>query len=110
MAELYDQVVKEIRKYLKPPKKKVTQKRVPREGEERRSVVVDRLSGKSSKQDVGYRPSSSSTKASCSECEHYGTPGDSSSTCRRVAGVVYGVDKCDLFVARAAESAVQPTK
>lgn len=73
-------------------------------------MVVDRLSGKISKQDAGYRPSSSDNKISCSECDHYGTPGDSSSTCNRVAGLVYGEDQCDYFVARAAENAVQPTQ
>lgn len=74
-------------------------KRIPREGEERRIVVVDRLAGKVSKQDVGYRPSVFGDKRSCSECDHYEIPGDSTSVCRRVAGLVYGTDVCDMFAA-----------
>lgn len=79
-----------------------------RPGEERRSEVVDRLGGKLSKQDTNYRPGVRDDKASCAECEHYLLPGNPTSNCRKVAGVVYSVDMCDVWVARAAENTVQP--
>lgn len=70
----------------------------------RKREVVDRLSGKTSKQQVNYRPASSDVKSSCSECEHYQFPGQDTSNCRRVAGVVEAEDICDIFVARMAEN------
>ncbi len=77
---------------------------IRREGEERRQAVADRLSGKLSKEDSAYRDAhETESKASCAECEHYLFPGNPSSSCRRVAGVVEGTDVCDLFVPREAE-------
>lgn len=82
-----------------------------RPGEERRSEVVDRLSGKVSKEDAGYRPTSKGDKGSCGECEHYLLPGNPTSNCRRVAGSVYADDTCDYFTARTLEnnSVAQPS-
>lgn len=72
-----------------------------RPGEERRKEVSERMGGKSSKQDVYYRPSPRGSTLLCSECEHYLVPNNPSSGCRKVAGIVYGDDTCDLYTARA---------
>lgn len=75
-----------------------------KEGPNRRAVVVDRLSGKLSKEDANYRPAKElESKESCAECEHYLIPGSASSSCRRVAGIVSGEGLCDLFVVRPTE-------
>lgn len=69
-----------------------------------RRVVIDRLSGKTSKEDANYRDADErQTKETCFECEHYLSPGEAEAACRRVAGIVYAQDVCDLFVARAEE-------
>lgn len=77
---------------------------IDRPGEKRRVEVVDRLTGKVSKQSAEYRGShEEQDKASCAECEHYLIPGNPTSSCRRVAGVVEARDVCDLFCPRMAE-------
>ena len=83
------------------PKK--TSKQVRQEVTDRKVVVVDRLAGKSAKADVDYRPSHKESKSSCAECEHFLSPGNETSSCRRVAGAVFANDVCDLFVARKRE-------
>lgn len=74
-----------------------------RPGEQRRGVVIDRLSGKLAKTDSGYRPAGHETKAMCAECTHFLLPGNSVSSCRRVAGIVQHDGVCDLFTPREAE-------
>lgn len=75
-----------------------------RSGEVRRFEVKDRLTGKVGKEQANYRPSKETElKESCIECIHYLNPGSDVSSCRRVAGVVYGPDLCDLFAARQQE-------
>jgi len=76
----------------------------------RRAYVVDRLTGKVSKEEANYRPhDNAETKDTCAECEHYLIPGQENSSCRRVAGIVRAEDTCDLFAARAVEGGtVQP--
>lgn len=75
-----------------------------RPGEFRRGEVVDRLAGKTSKEQVNYRPGETAdAKSSCGECEHFLTPGQPNSGCRRVAGVVEAIGLCDLFAPRASE-------
>lgn len=76
-----------------------------RSGEIRRGVVIDRLSGKSSKQDVGYRPAREGEKESCAECIYFTQPGSDTASCVRVAGVTYAEDVCDLFASRPTEGA-----
>lgn len=72
-----------------------------RSGEVRRHEVNDRLAGKIGKEEANYRPSKErESKESCIECVHYLNPSSDVSSCRRVAGVVYGPDLCDLFAAR----------
>ncbi len=80
-----------------------------RPGEERRGEVVDRLSGKLSKQDTSYRPAIEDENKSCSECAHNLQPGKPASNCHVVAGTVYDADVCDDWTARAGENSVQPT-
>lgn len=79
-----------------------------RPGEERRGEVVDRLSGKLSKQTASYRPSIEDENKSCSECAHNVQPGKPASNCQVVAGTVYDEDVCDDWKARAGEFSVQP--
>lgn len=74
-----------------------------RPGEIRRGTVIDRLSGKTSKQDVGYRPAKEGEKESCAECIYFTQPGQDTSSCVRVAGVVYAEDTCDIFASRPIE-------
>jgi hypothetical protein len=82
-------------------------KKKPRtDGPERRQLVVDRLAGKLTKEDANYRDLESNaprSKEVCFECEHYLSPGSSTSACRRVAGLVEAGATCDIFVARAKE-------
>jgi hypothetical protein len=77
---------------------------------QRRSYVADRLGGKVTKEESNYRPhDSADTKDTCFECTHYLDVGEESSSCRRVAGIVYAEDTCDMWAARAEEkSEVQP--
>lgn len=82
-----------------------------RSGEPRRGEVVDRLTGKVGKEDANYRASDQvNSKESCFECEHYLSPGQESSSCRRIAGVVHAEDVCDLFAARPTEFTEQEEK
>lgn len=79
-------------------------RRVQRDGEERRQTVVDRLSGKTAKEDANYRSAHDAVeKATCFECVHFLNVGSMQSPCRRVAGVVEARDVCDLFDPRDTE-------
>lgn len=77
-----------------------------RPGEARRGLVVDRLAGKTTKQDSNYRPAEHGSKETCFDCDHYLVEGGRVSTCRRVAGIVEASDVCDLFTARQNEPGV----
>lgn len=75
-----------------------------RSGEGRRLVVADRLQGKVGKEEANYRASDEEkSKESCFECVHFLSPGNEISACRRVAGVVYATDICDLYATRPTE-------
>lgn len=81
-----------------------------RSGEARRFEVSDRLTGKVGKEDANYRTAKElESKESCFECVHYLQPGDDVSACRRIAGVVYASDVCDLFAPRPDEG-IEPEK
>lgn len=82
----------------------------PTERENRKHTVADRLQGKTSKEEVNYRPAAdeAESKISCSECAHYLQAGHEHSNCRRVAGIVEARDICDLFVERSEEHDQQP--
>lgn len=70
---------------------------------ERRGYIIDRLSGKVSKEDANYRPAEHDTKESCAECHYYTAPGEPQASCRRVAGSIQGDLLCDYFEARKEE-------
>lgn len=61
--------------------------------------IKDRLLGKVGRNTVNYRPASDSLK-SCAECRHYKFPGNPTSGCDKVAGLVYAEDTCDEFAAQ----------
>lgn len=66
-----------------------------------KKLLMQRLSGKLSKEQSNYRPSKEvKTKRSCAECQNYETPGASAGSCVRVAGAIEARDVCDLFVPR----------
>lgn len=74
-----------------------------REGEQRRLEVLERLGGKITKSEAELRPAGRNTKINCAECVHFLLPGNPTSSCRRVAGVVYAETVCDLFAPRETE-------
>lgn len=79
------------------------------EAPQRKREVSDRLNGKKSKEEVNYRPQRNlEVEESCFECRYYVSTGKSESACEKVAGIVRAEDVCDLFEARAEESA-QPS-
>lgn len=70
----------------------------------RKQSIVDRLSGKQSKESATYRDGNeANTKSSCAECEYYLHPGQAESSCGKVAGVVEARSVCDLFTPRVSE-------
>lgn len=70
----------------------------------RKQSIVDRLSGKQSKESAVYRDGNEAlTKSSCAECENYLYPGQAESSCAKVAGVVEARSVCDLFTPRVSE-------
>jgi hypothetical protein len=70
---------------------------------QRRQEIIDRLSGKKSKQEVNYRAHDNDTNEQCSECVSYLSPGVPQAACKLVAGIVEGEMLCDLFKARPVE-------
>ncbi len=66
----------------------------------RRKFIAERLAGKISKEDANYRNSQSNSKEMCGECDYYQFPGQPTSNCKRVAGVVEAEDVCDYFYPR----------
>lgn len=75
--------------------------------EKERSEISARLEGKKSKEEVAYRAKNPGSKESCEECKHYLNPGEDSSNCKIVAGLVYAEDTCDLFDSRVKENKVE---
>ena len=74
---------------------------VRRAGEFRRNELVDRLSGKKTKEQTNYRSAEAvDTKQMCSECQNYITPKNPESACKKVVGFVKADAVCDLFSAR----------
>lgn len=70
----------------------------------RRDEISDRLStDKQSKEEVSYRGTTPEDVDKCIECEYYEKPGEDSSSCKKVAGLVYADDTCDLFEKRSKE-------
>lgn len=69
----------------------------------RKQTIVDRLSGKKSKEEVVYRPAEKGSKKDCSECRFFLKAGNPTSNCERVAGLVYDRDICNLFIPREEE-------
>lgn len=58
--------------------------------------IVDLLGDKVSKREAAYK-AANSPQDNCGNCEFYLYPGNSTSECERVAGVVYDEDICKLY-------------
>ena len=87
------------------------QRRLDRETNKQvRDEVKDRLGNKVTKESVNYRPKTQESIESCAECGHYLSPGSDNSSCRRIAGIVYAEDICDMFIVRKEESKEESSK
>lgn len=71
-----------------------------------KTLLVDRLMGKHSKEKVNYRPARDSTSVeACIECKYF--TGVEIGSCSLVAGVIEGSAICDLFEIKS-ESSQEP--
>lgn len=77
---------------------KIDQENAPTDSFARKSTVLDRLRGKFSKEEANYR--AGKDKIVCFECRYYLNPGQESSNCSKVAGLIEAQDVCDYFEVR----------
>ena len=80
------------------------------EDKKRRYEVAGRLRGKVTKEEANYRPhDSAETTDTCFECKHYMSREDAAG-CKKVAGIVYAEDTCDLWASRGKEEPKEASK
>lgn len=79
------------------------------EGRKVRADVTSRLGGRTNKEDANYRPQEDREAVEfCFECIHYTQPGQETSPCRRVIGIVDAHHTCDMWAARDEQSPASP--